>query len=94
MKIKLDNDFHIDVDELNHTLKQKYQAKTRDGEDREAERVIGYFPSVEACVEKYIDIRQKLLKPDRVVTLREYVNLVKKSNNEAIKSLKKLLGAK
>lgn len=94
MIIKLDRDFRIEVDELNHTLKQKYMAKTRDGEDREAEKVIGYFPSVEACIEKYIDVRQKLLKDEQVLSLREYVNLVKKSNNEAVKSLKKLIGVK
>lgn len=94
MKIKLDNEFFIDIDDLNHTLKQKYKAMSRDGEEKEAEKVLGYFPDVEQCVERYIEVRQNLLKADKVVALREYVNLVKKSNNEAVKSLKKLLGAK
>ena len=94
MKIVIDEEFYIDVDELNNTLKQKYKAKTKDGEDREAERVIGYFPSVEACIEKYIDMRQKLLKPRQAIELREYVSLVKESNNKAVKAVKKLLGVK
>ena len=91
MKIKLDHDFFIDVDDLNHTLKQKYTATSKNGEESEAEKVIGYFPDVEQCVERYIDMRQELLKPDKAVTLREYVNLVKKSNNEAVKAIKRLI---
>lgn len=91
MKIKLDKEFYIDIDDLNHTLKQKYMRKSKDGEEKEAERVIGYFSSVEACVEKYIDARQKLLTADKTASLREYVNLVKKSNNGAVKAIKQLI---
>ena len=90
MLIKLDKDFYIDIDDMNHTLKQKYMRKSKDGEEKEAERVLGYFPDVEACVEEYLDARQKLLTPDKAVTLREYVNLVKKSNNAAVKAIKQL----
>lgn len=88
MLIKLDKDFYIEIDDLNHILKQRYKRTSRDGEEKDAEKVLGYFPDVEACVEKYIDARQKLLAPDKTVTLREYVNLVKKSNNEAVKAIK------
>ena len=91
MQIKLDKEFYIDIDDLNHTLKQKYMRQSKDGGEKEAERVIGYYPDVEACVEKYIDARQKLLTPDKAVTLREYVNLVKKSNNAAVKAIKQLI---
>lgn len=91
MLIKLDKEFYIDIDDMNHTLKQKYMRKSKDGEEREAERVIGYYPDVEACIEKYIDARQNLLTPDKSITLREYVNLVKKSNNAAVKAIKQLI---
>lgn len=91
MKIKLDQDFYIEVDSLNHTLKQKYKGETRDGEAKQAERVIGYYPDVEQCVERYLDERHDLVSPDKDMTMREYVNLVKKSNNEAVKAIKKML---
>lgn len=91
MKIKLDKEYYIEVDSLNHTLKQKYSGETRDGVKKEAERVIGYYPDVEQCVERYLDERQDLVSPDKAMTMREYVNLVKKSNNEAVKAIKKML---
>ena len=89
MKIKLDQDFYIEVDSLNHTLKQKYKGETRDGEAKQAERVIGYYPDVEQCVERYLEERQKLLSPDKAMTMREYVNLVRKSNKDAVEVIKK-----
>lgn len=91
MKIIIDEEFLIDVDELNHTLKQKYKAKGRDGQEKEAEKVIGYFPDIEQCIERYIDVHQKLLTPDKAVTLRKYVILVKRSNKETVKAIKKML---
>lgn len=92
MKIKLDQEFYIEVDSLNHTLKQKYKGETRDGEAKQAERVIGYYPDVEQCVERYLEERQKLLSPDKAMTIREYVNLVKRSNKEALEAIKKVIG--
>lgn len=94
MKIKLDQEFFIEVDSLNHTLKQKYKGETRDGDKKEAEKVIGYFPDVEQCVERYLDERQKLVSPDKAMTMREYVNLVKRSNKEAVEEIKRLVGGR
>lgn len=89
MKIKLDREFYIEVDSLNHTLKQKYCGETKDGAKKEAERTIGYYPDVEQCVERYLEERQKLLSPDKEMTMREYVNLVRKSNKDAVEVIKK-----
>ena len=91
MQIKLDKEFYIDIDDLNHTLKQKYMRQSKDGGEKEAERVIGYYPDVEACVEKYIDARQKLLTPDKAVSLRKYANLIKEANKAAVTAVKTLL---
>lgn len=38
--IELINGYFIEVDELNHTLKQRYQGETKDGEKKPAERII------------------------------------------------------
>lgn len=46
VKIELINDYYIEVDELNHTLKQRYMGKNKDGVEKECERIIGYFPDV------------------------------------------------
>ncbi len=91
MKIKLDQEFYIEVDSLNHTLKQKYKGETRGGGEKEAEKVIGYYPDVEQSVERYLEERQNLVSPDKAMTMREYVNLVKKSNNAAVKAIKQLI---
>lgn len=34
LKIELINGYYIEVDELNHTLKQRYTGKTKDGQKK------------------------------------------------------------
>lgn len=54
--IELIDGYFIEVDELNHTLKQRYQGDTKDGKKKSAERIIGYYPSVRACVERIVKL--------------------------------------
>ena len=91
MQIKLDKDFYIDIDEYNHTLHMKFIGKTKDGAKKQSDKVVGYYGSVEDCLEAYLNARQNRLTSERAVTLREYVNLVTKSNREALKAIKQLI---
>ena len=42
--IELINGYFIEVDELNHTLKQRYQGETKDGEKKPAEESQDIIP--------------------------------------------------
>lgn len=93
MEIRLTDGFCIDQDEFQYILKQRYTAaKKKDGSGYESVKVISYHRTLEQAVEKYIYMRQNLLRPDTAVSLREYVNLVKRDNKEAVKAIKSLIG--
>ncbi|MCI8632488.1 MAG: hypothetical protein HFE64_03265 [Lachnospiraceae bacterium] len=91
MQINLDKNFYIGIDEYNHTLHMKFIGKTREGEKRQSDKVIGYYGSIDDCLEAYLDARQNHLTVERAVSLREYVNLVTKSNKEALRAFKRLI---
>ena len=69
MIIKLSNGYYIEVDNLNHTLKQTYIGKTKDGKTKECEKVIGYFSSLDNALQRYLihnqtDCTSRTLQPD------------------------------
>lgn len=41
LTIELINDYFIEVDELNHTLKKRYMGKTKEGVEKPSERLSG-----------------------------------------------------
>lgn len=70
--VELIDDFFVEVDELNHTLKQRFEGKTKEGEPKASERIIGYYPNLISCVER--TVRQMCLSENdnRVISMREY----------------------
>ena len=48
IRIELLDDYFIDVDELNHTLKKRYVGEDKKGNKKDAEKIIGYFPDTKA----------------------------------------------
>ncbi len=80
VKIELINGYFIEVDELrNHTLKQRYQGETKDGEKKSAERIIGYFPDIRACVERIVKLIPLDENDGKVISMREYVDAIEKA---------------
>ena len=77
--IELINRYFIEVDELNHTLKQRYQGETKDGEKKSAERIIGYFPSVRACVERIVRLIPLDENYGKVISMCEYATAIEKA---------------
>lgn len=78
--IELINDYFIEVDELNHTLKQRYIGEDKDGNPKEnCERTIGYFPNVKACVERIVRLIPLDENDGAVFSLREYAESAEKA---------------
>ena len=79
VKIELINGYFIEVDELNHTLKQTYTGEDKEGNPKECERTIGYFPDVQACLERLFRLAA-LDETDKVViSLKEYAECIDKA---------------
>lgn len=77
--IELIDGYFIEVDELNHTLKQRYQGETRDGEKKDAERIIGYFSNVKGCVERIVRLIPLDENDGKVISMREYADTIEKA---------------
>ena len=53
MVIQLKNNYFIETDPLNFTLKQSYTGESKDGVKKESSRVIGHYPNMEAALERF-----------------------------------------
>ena len=91
MKINLNYGYYIEVDTYNYTLKQKYDGKTRDGQDKDSVRTCGYFGNIRNAIEKYLKLVQLDLLDDEVLSLHELVKSIELINKTAIRGLEKEL---
>ena len=79
LTIELIDNYFIEVDELNHTLKQRYVGESKDGSPKEGcERTIGYFPNVQACLECLFKLVILDETDKTVISLKEYAERVEK----------------
>lgn len=53
--------------------------RSKDGEKKSAERIIGYYPSVRACVERIVKLIPLDENDGKVISMREYVDEVEKA---------------
>ena len=75
--------YFVEVDDLNHTLKQKYTGEDKDGNPKEGcESIIGYFPNVQACLERVVRLVPLDETDKTVISLREYAELAEKAFNK------------
>lgn len=84
MRIIIDEKYFIETDRLNYILREKYISKKN---GREAEHTVGYYGSMTALAERYLEERQKAIMDDSTVNLDEYVKLVEESNQKAVSRL-------
>ena len=75
IRIELLDDYFIDVDELNHTLKKRYVGEDKKGNKKDAEKTIGYFPDTKACVERIVRLIPLDENDGAVISLREYAEM-------------------
>lgn len=92
MQINLSKSYYIEIDEFNHTLKQRYTGKTKDGEDKESVKVIGYYGSLKNAVEGFIKHNQIDSMSYASLNMREYVKMAEEVNKKAVNDIMSLLG--
>ena len=91
MQISLINGYYIETDNRNFTLKQKYIGTRKDGTKKEEVKIIGHCGSLEHALETFLRMNQISHDSKLTVDLIEYVNLVERSNKEAVRALKSVL---
>lgn len=89
-KIELKNGYYIEVDEMNATLRQKYAGKTKTGEEKTAERTIGYYNNVTNALERFVELNRLDKMDGMEIPLNEYVNALKKADTEVMEFLQAL----
>ncbi|OUO78179.1 hypothetical protein B5F53_11570 [Blautia sp. An249] len=80
MRIILAENYVIDIDPLNYTLKKKYIGKDSSGNDKAAEKVCGYFGNVRECVEEFIRLAQIEKLKGMELSLEGYLERLEKEN--------------
>lgn len=77
--IELINDYFIEVDELNHTLKKRYMGKTKDGIEKQTEKTIGHYKNVQDCLERIVRLIPLDENDGAVISMREYAEQAEKA---------------
>ena len=89
--INLTNGFFIEIDELNHTLKQKYIGKDKYGNPKEGKRLCGYFNNLDGAIGKFVKLNRTALLACETMELEEYVKRIERINKEAVQAIKSVL---
>lgn len=89
-KIEIRDGYFIEVDEMNATLKKKYIGKTKDGEEKEAVKTIGYYPKPIDAIERFICLNRLDKMEGAELSISEYVNELKKADKEVVEFLKQM----
>lgn len=92
MTINLTNGYRIEIDDMNITLKQRYAYKDKDGNQKETERVIGYFTTMEGAIKRFLNHNQIDLLSDTAMKMDEYIKSIKDINETAVRQFKAVIG--
>lgn len=85
--INLNYGYFIEIDPLNHTLKQKFTGKTKSGEEKESVKVIGYYGCLMDAVTGYLHHAQIGLLDRKAFEMIEYVKTIEQINKTAVSVL-------
>lgn len=97
MKIELGNDFFIDVDELNYTLRKRVMVEEevkKNGDVIAAhmvERTLGFYSNFENAIKGLLQYHQSNVGKELSLSLNEYVDFINKSNLDAILAFKEVM---
>ena len=72
---------------------QRFIGKTKDGQDRESKRRIGYYGDQDKALERYMGLVQLNKIPDMLNSLPEYIGAVKTANKAVLEEIRRMLDA-
>ena len=77
--VEIIKDYFVEQDEMNCTLKKRYIGKSKEGQEKQTEKVIGYYKSVQDCVERIVRLIPIDENDGAVISLREYAEAAEKA---------------
>ncbi|WP_337659224.1 hypothetical protein [Eisenbergiella tayi] len=82
MKIQLFNGYFIEPDLLNLALKQSYTGKDKNGNERESEKIIGYWgrENLSGLIKRFYSLIEAPEDDNRIISMQEYVDRVEQSH--------------
>lgn len=84
MKITINENYFIKADTYNLSLIKTYVGKDKDGNDKESQKALGYFRTVEQVI--VFMAREQLLNSHEELTIAEYI----KALNQTIQALREV----
>lgn len=87
--VHLDENYRIEIDNLNKTLIKRYWSDSQNvcGRMTEAgfhEKIIGYYITVPGAIKSYLEQLQMEELDDKELTITEYIEQIEKINNTAL----------
>ena len=55
LTVELQDGYFVEIDSLNHTLRQRYAGQDKDGNEKESVRTIGYFGDMKQCIKALLE---------------------------------------
>lgn len=90
--IELCNGYYIEIDPMNYTLKKRYEGERKETKEKfDAEKVCGYFSTLDGALEKFVKLNQIDLLPRTAINLVTYLELVRDANLVAVSAIKSVV---
>ena len=80
--VNLVNGYFVEIDDMNHTLKQHFAGKDKNEKKKLSVRLIGYFPSTVSCIEQITKLMRLEKMESMTLSLGEYIEQIKQSDEE------------
>lgn len=90
--VELQDGYFVEIDALNHALRQKYTGQDKDGNKKESVRTIGYFGDMKQCIKALLERYPRELSEKAHISFNEYLELLDKAytrSEQLLNSLKK-----
>ena len=78
LAVELQDGYFVEIDSLNHTLRQRYAGQDKDGNE-ESVRTIGYFGDMKQCIKALLDRYPSELSEKAQISFSEYLELLDKA---------------
>lgn len=79
LAVELQDGYFVEIDSLNHTLRQRYTGQDKDGNEKESVRTIGYFGDMKQCIKALLERYPRELSEKAHISFNEYLKLLDKA---------------
>lgn len=79
LTVELQDGYFVEIDSLDHALRQRYTGQDKDGNEKESVRTIGYFGDMKQCVKALLERYPRELSEKAHISFNEYLKLLDKA---------------